>query len=226
MAHPPPLPGRIPLVIATACASPTRLLGLVLAASGAALLVAVALHPMLPLTGPGDLDLIVHTARWHPVHVVLLFATAGIAIGSWAPALAVGESDRPLALAASACVALGQLLNGVNIAFMLGAAPEFARAYAAGQVDLAATYQAGHLAVVMVGRLGAVVASAGAGLWGWCLPAAAIQTPFLRSLARVAAVAGVAGACLARPGHPLMLTGIGLVAAWGTGIGGRIWKGS
>ncbi len=196
--------------------------GGLLALSGLALLACAALHPILPVTPEGDLAIIGATARWYPIHVGLLVATGGIIAGIWSLVPGTSRLHRTLAPSAAALVALGQALNGVNIAYMLGAAPEYARLFAAGAFEVAAPYHAGHLAVVMAGRLGAMLVSLGAGLWAWLGFRSGEQPRWIPWLAALAALAGLPGALLARPGHPLMLTGIGAMAAWGVVAGGKL----
>jgi len=181
----------------------------------------VLLHPVLPLDAVGDLPLIAATSRWVAVHQVLLLATGGLALGLWGPALAVSSERRALALVAAVSAVTGQLLNGINIAFMLGAAPELARQFPA-DASLGPVYQAAHMAAVMTGRLGAVLVAGSAAVWGWPLAMEVGQTPMLQWVARLAAVAGILGVLFATPGHPLMLTSVGLMAAWGIGVGARL----
>lgn len=207
-------------------AVPVRPLGFLLGIASATLLGCVILHPVLPLTPGGDLTLIHATRRWYPVHVGLLFATGGIIVGIWGPALAAAREVRAIALVAAALLALGQTLNGVNIAFMLGAATEYARLYQGGAGEVAVAYHAGHLGVVMAGRLGALLVSASAAIWAWLGAGTPSEPRPLRWLAALAALGGIVGAALAPPGHPLMLTAIGVMAVWGVAVGARLASGS
>ncbi|HXG44780.1 MAG TPA: hypothetical protein VNJ71_08510 [Gemmatimonadales bacterium] len=206
-------------------AAPIRALGGLLALASLGLLACALAHPVLPLTPDGDLTLIAATAAWSPIHLGLLFSTGGIIAGIWALVPAAPPEHRLVAVAAAALVSLGLALNGVNIAFMLGAAPEYARLYAAGMREVAVSYQAAHLAVVMAGRLGATLVSFGAALWAWQAARRAEEPRWIGGLAALAAAGGMLGAVAAPPGHPLMLAGVGLLAVWGVAMGWRVAKG-
>jgi len=201
------------------------MLGGGLALGSLGLVACAAVHPVLPLTPEGDLALIGATPAWSAIHLGLLFSTGGIIAGVWAPVLAARPEQRASALAAAALVSLGLALNGVNIAYMLGAAPEYARLFAAGVREVAVPYQAGHLAVVMAGRLGAMLVSLGAALWAWRAAQGADGPRWIGGVAVLAAAGGLLGAAAAPPGHPLMLAGIGLVAVWGAAMGWNVATG-
>lgn len=189
----------------------TRLLALLLLVGSLLLLAATALHPILPLTAEGDLAVIASTHRWHLVHLALLHATGLIIAGVWGLWLAAGVEARPGLTIAFVILGIGQALNGVNIAYMTGAGPLLAAAPATP--DIALVYHAMHGFAVMCGRLA-----------GWLVAIAALlialttgragDPRWLVALAWVAGVAGLLGNVLAPPGHPLMLTSIGVLAAW------------
>ncbi len=204
---------------------PIRALGGLLALGSLVLLACAAAHPILPLTPDGDLALVHATSRWYPIHLGLLAATGGMIAGIWAIVLAAPPGRRPSALATAALVSLGLALNGVNIGYMLGAAPEYARWYAAGVRDVAVPYQAGHMGVVMAGRLGAMLASFGAALWAWEAARREGERRWIGGLAALAGAGGLLGAVAAPPGHPAMLAGIGFVAVWGAVLGSRLAAG-
>jgi hypothetical protein len=206
---------------------PVRGLAALLAVGGVALLGGVALHPMLPLTAEGDLAVIVAAgARWPAVHQVLLLATGCIIAGIWAPGLAAPREVRIVALAAAGVLALGEALNGVNIAYMLGGATTYARFYSMGHPEAGLPYQAGHLAVVMVGRLGAELVSLSAALWAWVGFRTRGEPRWIPGLAVAASLGGMLGVLLATPGHPLMLTSIGVMAVWQAAVGSRLLFGT
>src|SRR5262245_57759110 len=103
----------------------TRPLAFLLLAGSLLLLVCSALHPVLPLNGPGDLALIASMGRWHLVHVGLLYGTGMIMAGIWARFLAADPETRAGLGVAFVVLVVGELLNGVNIAFMTGAGTEY-----------------------------------------------------------------------------------------------------
>ena len=199
----------------------TRLLAALLLLGSVLLLAASAVHPLLPLTGPGDLALIAATPHWALVHYTLLHATGLIIAGIWAVWLDARREVRPALTAACAILAIGQALNGVNIAYMTGAGTLLAAAPPAP--DLALTYQAMHQFAVMCGRLaGFLVAIAGA---AFALATRQSAPRALTGLAWLACGAGLAGNFLAPPGHPLMLTSVGVMAAWQVAMAWRVLRG-
>jgi hypothetical protein len=107
-------------------------LAIVLLAGSLLLLVCSALHPILPLTGQGDLAMITAMPSWRVIHLGLLYATGMIIAGIWARVLAADPAERIGLGAACVVLSIGEALNGVNIGFMAGAGTEFARLFAAG----------------------------------------------------------------------------------------------
>ncbi|MBK8003344.1 MAG: hypothetical protein IPK12_05190 [Gemmatimonadetes bacterium] len=199
----------------------TRLLAVLLLLGSVLLLAASAFHPILPLTGAGDLALIAATPHWALVHYTLLHATGLIIAGIWAVWLDARREARPALTAACVTLAIGHALNGVNIAYMTGAGTLLAAAPATP--DLALTYQALHQFAVMCGRLaGFLVAIAAAGL---ALATRSSAPRALTALAWLACGAGLLGNVLAPPGHPLMLTSVGVMAAWQAAMAWRVLRG-
>ncbi len=199
----------------------TRLLAALLLLGSVLLLAASAFHPILPLTGAGDLARIAATPHWALVHYTLLHATGLIIAGIWAVWLDARREARPSLTAACAILAIGQALNGVNIAYMTGAGTLLAAAPSSDA--LAFTYQAMHQFAVMCGRLaGFLVAIAAA---GFALATRAWVPRPLTALAWLACGAGLLGNFLAPPGHPLMLTSVGMMAAWQAVMAWRVLRG-
>ncbi|HSB52855.1 MAG TPA: hypothetical protein VLD58_00790, partial [Gemmatimonadales bacterium] len=194
----------------------TRALACLLLIGSLLLIVCSALHPLLPLNGVGDLTMIAAMARWRWIHLGLLYGTGMIIAGIWVRwMIAPGEQRQGLAVAFSVLV-IGEALNGVNIGFMAGAGTEFARLYAAG-TDLSQIYQAQHLAAVMSGKLGGFLVSIAAGLIAAATARSGTEPRWMVGLALLACGAGLAGNLFAPPGHPLMLTSVGLMAVWQVG---------
>jgi len=191
----------------------TRPLAIVLLAGSLLLLVCSALHPILPLTGQGDLAMIAAMPSWRVIHLGLLYATGMIIAGIWARVLAADPAERIGLGAACVVLSIGEALNGVNIGFMAGAGTEFARLFAAG-ADVSQVYQAGHLAAVMSGKLAGFLVSLSAGLLAMVTGTIPGEPRWLVGLAWLACVAGLAGNLLAPPGHPLMLTSVGVMGVW------------
>jgi hypothetical protein len=178
------------------------------------LLGAGAMHPVLPLTGPGDLALIGGMAHWRTVHLVLLYATGLCIAGIWARWLTGNALERPSLAAAFVLFGLGMALNGVNIAFMTGAGTYFAVLFEQGIRVSNEIYQAMHLFAVMTGRLGGFLISLAAGIIALSTRAGGQDPRWLIRVAGVAAIAGLLGNLLAPAGHPLMLVVIGVLGVW------------
>ena len=199
----------------------TRPLALLLLAGSLLLLVCSALHPVLPLNGPGDLTMIAAMGRWQPVHIGLLYATGMIIAGIWARLLAAEPDTRAGLGVAFVVLVVGELLNGVNIAFMTGAGTEYARLFAAG-VDLSQVYHTQHLAAVMCGKLGGFLVALAAGMVALATGRVLSEPRWLVGLAWLACIAGLAGNFLAPSGHPLMLTSVGVMGVWQVGTAVRL----
>jgi len=191
----------------------TRVLALLLLAGSALLLGAAALHPVLPLTAAGDLGIIAAMPHWRLVHDALLYATGLIIAGVWARWLAADPVERPGLAVAFAILGIGQALNGVNIAYMTGAGTLFATMQAGG-ADVGAAYLATHAFAVMCGRLAGFLVALAAGAVALATVRHAAEPRWLVGLAWLACGAGLVGNLLATPGHPLMLTSVGVMAVW------------
>jgi len=178
-----------------------------------ALMAAAAIHPVLPLDGAADLALIGGMAHWRLVHLVLLHATGLIIAGVWARWLAASEPERRGLAIGFLILGIGQALNGVNIAYMAGAGTTFATLQAGG-AEVAAIYQATHLFAVMCGRLAGFLVAIAAGVIALATAPSPAEPRWLVGLAGLAAGAGLLGNLLAPPGHPFMLTAVGVMAAW------------
>lgn len=190
-----------------------RFLALLLLLGTALLLGAGAMHPILPLTGPGDLALIGSMAHWRVVHLALLYGTGLCVAGIWARWLTANALERPSLAAAFMLFAIGMTLNGINIAFMTGAGTHFATLYAQG-LPIAETYQALHLFAVNTGRLGGFMVSLAAGIIALSTRSGGQDPTLLIAVAGAAAVGGLLGNLLAPAGHPLMLASVGIMGGW------------
>lgn len=191
----------------------TRALAWLLLAGSGALLLASALHPVLPLTAAGDLALIQSMGHWQLLHLVLLHATGATIAGLWARWLVAEGGERAGLGVAFVVAGIGQALNGVNIAYMTGAGTYFAEALADG-APVAAVYEATHLFAVMCGRLAGFLVALAAGVIAVTTAQRADEPRWLVGIATLAAVGGLVGNLAAPPGHPLMLTSVGLLALW------------
>jgi hypothetical protein len=199
------------------------MLAVLLLAGSALLLVCALLHPVLPLTAPGDLSLIHLTPHWRTIHLGLLYATGLIIPGIWARwYMAEGAERRGLAIA-FAVLGIGQALNGVNIAYMTGAGTLLAQLASEG-MEVGAVYQATHLFAVTCGRLAGFLVALAAGLIAMTTRANPNEPRWLVGLAATACVAGLLGNVFATPGHPLMLTSLGVMAVWQLGTAVRLLR--
>ncbi len=201
----------------------TRPLAILLLAGSLVLLLCSAFHPILPLTGQGDLTMIAMMPGWKLVHLGLLYATGMIIVGIWSPFLvAQGEGRTGLALA-FLVLCIGETLNGINIGFMAGSGTEFARLHAAG-AEVADVYQAGHLAAVMFGKLGGFLVSLAAGMVAISTGKNGMEPSWLVGTAWLACVGGLLGNFFAPAGHPLMVASIGIMAVWQVGTAARVLR--
>lgn len=201
----------------------TRALAWLLLLGSLLLIVCSILHPILPLSGQADLQMIGSMARWKWIHLGLLYATGMIIAGIWARWLAAPNDQRAGLGVAFVVLGIGEALNGVNIAFMAGAGTEYARLFAAGS-DVSAIYQAQHLAAVMSGKLGGFLVAIAAGIVAAATARSRVEPKWMVGLASLACGAGLAGNFFAPSGHPLMLTSVGLMAVWGVGAGVRVLR--
>lgn len=190
-----------------------RLLAGLLLAGSILLLGAAAIHPVLPLRGDADLALIGGLPHWRLLHLALLHATGMILVGVWARWLAASGAERAGLGVAFVALGIGQALNGVNIAYMTGAGTEFAARFAAGE-PVAEGYHALHLWAVMCGRLAGFIVALAAGVIALVTAREPEEPRWLVALAALAAGLGLVGNLAAPPGHPLMLTSVGVLAVW------------
>ena len=185
------------------------------------LAVSVILHPVLPLTGPGDLRLIAATRHWHLIHLGLLYGTGLIIVGIWSRWLAADPAERSGLGIAFVVLGLGQALNGMNIAYMLGTGTMLGGLGDTGPA-VAQLYDATHALAVMTGRLGGFLVALAAGIIASTTARVGSEPRSLVGLAWFACVAGIGGNLFAPPGHPFMLASIGIMAVWQTVTGVRL----
>jgi len=201
-----------------------RLLALALLAGSLLLILCAAVHPVLPLTAVGDLQRITATPHWYWIHLGLLYATGLIIAGIWARWLRAHAEERRALGVAFVVFGIGQAMNGVNIAFMAGAGTRFAALHAAGG-DVLDVYQALHGFAVMCGRLAGFLVAIAAGMIAVTTAARPREPRALVALAWLACGAGLIGDLFAPPGHPLMLTAVGLMAVWQAVTAVRVLRG-
>lgn len=201
----------------------TRALAWLLLAGSLLLIGCTLLHPMLPLTAEGDLAVIAATPRWRLVHLGLLHATGLIIVGIWARWLVGTAEERAGLGVAFVVLGVGQALNGVNIAYMTGAGTYLARLTGEG-AEVAAVYQATHLFAVMCGRLSGFLVAIAAGVIASTTGPRGGEPRWLVALAWMACGAGLAGNFAAPPGHPLMLTSVGILAVWQAATAARLLR--
>jgi hypothetical protein len=191
----------------------SRILAALLLVGSALLIVCSAAHPILPLTGQGDLARIQATPYWHSIHVGLLYGTGLILAGIWCRWLGAEGTERAGLTVGFVVFSLGQVLNGVNIAYMTGAGTVFAELGRSG-APVAGLYEATHASAVMAGRLAGFLVALAAGLVAMTTARNPTEPRGLVAIAWIACGAGLIGNALAPPGHPIMLTSIGVMALW------------
>lgn len=201
-----------------------RALAVLLLAGSLLLLAASALHPILPLTASGDLSLISATTHWRAIHLALLYATGAIIAGAWVRWLTARADQRPGLAVGIAVLGLGQALNAVNIAYMTGAGTLFARLALEGQT-VGPVYEATHLFAVSCGRLAGFLVAVAAGVIASATALDPGEPRWLVGIAWIACIGGLVGNLLATPGHPLMLTSVGVLAVWQVVTAVRVLRG-
>src|SRR4249920_2055716 len=103
-----------------------RPLALALTIGSAILLGAASVHPVLHGSAGDHLAMIGHTPHWRVIHLLLSLGTGLFIVGLWTRLFSAPESLRAEYAVALGLLAVGELLNGINIAFMTGAGTELA----------------------------------------------------------------------------------------------------
>ncbi|HEY7029380.1 MAG TPA: hypothetical protein VH438_17325 [Gemmatimonadales bacterium] len=188
----------------------------VLLFAGSLLLVgASSVHPVLHGTASDQLAMISGTGHWRAIHLLLSLGTGLFIAGLGARALATPDSLRVEYGIVLIVLGLGELLNGVNIAFMTAAGTELAALERQTPGSTTLLYQGIHPATLMAARLGSFLVAIAALLLtrlGGHDPA---EPRLERGITLVAGVVGLAAVLLLPETNIATPIGIGIMALWG-----------
>ena len=190
------------------------LVGTVLLGAGA------ALHPVLVGDAGAQLRIIAATPYWRTLHLVMLAASALIAVGVWVrvvdrPAVeAPRDAGAAIVVAALGLIVVGVCLNALNIAYMAGAGWHMAALFAAGRSEMASVFDATHPIGLMAARFGNLIVALGAVALGWAEWHDAGRPRWLAALAWIAAAGGLAGVLFFDEASPLTLAAVALLSGW------------
>lgn len=192
---------------------PSRLLALFLLAGTALLGAGAVMHPMLAGGGAEQLRIIASTPGWRLMHLSMLTGSALVICGLWARLDGASEVARPAFQAALVTIAIGLVLNALNIAFMAGAGWHMAEWFAVGQPDMAPIYDATHPIGLVAARLGNGVIALGAIGLGWAEWSEG-GARWAAALAWIAAAGGLVGVVCFDESSRLILGAVALLSAW------------
>jgi hypothetical protein len=198
-----------------------RPLAALLLAGSLILLGAASLHPVLHGSASDHLQMISDTPRWRTIHLLLSLGTGLTIAGLWARLLVAPESLRVEYGIALGLLALGELLNGVNIAFMTGAGTQLAAMERATPGSALALYQGIHPATLMAARLGSLLVAMAALLLARLGGADPGEKGWIRGILTVAGVVGLLAVLFLPETNVATPIGIGIMAIWGVVVGWR-----
>jgi hypothetical protein len=198
-----------------------RPLAALLLAGSLILLGAASLHPVLHGSASDHLQMISDTPRWRTIHLLLSLGTGLTIAGIWARHLVAPESLRVEYGIALGLLALGELLNGVNIAFMTGAGTQLAAMERTTPGSALALYQGIHPATLMAARLGSLLVAMAALLLARLGGADPEEKGWIRGLLAVAGVVGLLAVLILPETNVATPIGIGIMAIWGVVVGWR-----
>ncbi|MGH7490171.1 MAG: hypothetical protein ACREMY_31870, partial [bacterium] len=155
------------------------------------LLGAASVHPMLHGSAAEQLAQIAGTPRWRTIHILLSLGTGLVIIGVWSRLLLAPDNLRTEFGIAVGLLALGELLNGVNIAFMTAAGTQLAQMERDTPGSATLLYQGIHPATLMTARLGSLLVAVSALLLFSLGKQDPREAGWVRWIALVAGVIGV-----------------------------------
>lgn len=198
-----------------------RPLALALAAGSAILLGASSVHPVLHGSASDHLAMIGNTPYWRVIHLLLSLGTGLFIVGIWSRLFSAPEQLRAEFAVALGLLALGELLNGVNIAFMTGAGTELAAMERQNPGASTLLYQGLHPATLMAARLGSFLVAIAALLLSRLGRDDPSEPRWLRGLALVAGIVGLAAVLVLPETNVATPIAVGIMAIWGLAVGVR-----
>jgi len=189
-------------------------LAIVLLAGAAVLGIGAALHPMLPLDVPGQLDVIAQTSHWRAIHLVMIAGTVLVVIGVWGLLAGRTPAARRALRVIFAVIVIGMVLNATNIAYMAQIGTGDAARYVQGHLEAAAAFTEGHgisLTRARVGNVLIAIACAALAAVEW---RDRLEPRYLALLAAVAAVGGIIGVIAFDPASRGAVAAVALFCLW------------
>jgi hypothetical protein len=197
----------------------------VLLGAGSLLLVgAASVHPVLHGSASDQLAMISDTGHWRTIHLLLSLGTGLFIVGLGARALSTPDSLRLEYGIVLIVLALGELLNGVNIAFMTAAGTELAALERQTPGSTTLLYQGIHPATLMAARLGSFLVAMAALLLARLGSHDPAEPRWERGIALVAGVVGLAAVLLLPETNVATPIGIGIMALWGIAVAVRLLR--
>ena len=152
------------------------------------------------------------TSYWRLIHLVMLGGSALIIAGVWVRGTICARDVPPL-VGALVLLSIGYALNALNIAYMAGAGTHMASLFTAGQVEMAAVYDATHPIGQMSARFGNLLVAIAALLIGW-VEWRDRRSRWAPPLAWFAAVVGLIGVLAFDESSPFSLAAVATLAPW------------
>jgi hypothetical protein len=202
-----------------------RPLAMLLLAGSLLLLGAASVHPILHGHAADHLATIAATHSWRTIHLLLSLATALIIAGLWCRLLVAPVTLRLEFAVALGLLALGEMLNGLNIAFMTGAGTQLALLNQE-QAGLAQTlYQAMHPFTLIAARAGSLLAGLAALMLGRLSMLDPAEARWVVPLPWIAGLAGLPVVLFCSEWSIATPLVIGLLAFWQIAVAARILRG-
>ena len=201
-----------------------RPLAILLGLGSLILVGAASFHPVLHGSASDQLKLISDTTHWRTIHLLLSLGTGLFIAGLGSRVLATPDSLRLEYGIVLSLLALGELLNGVNIAFMTAAGTELAALERQTPGSSTLLYQGIHPATLMAARLGAFLVAIAA----LFLTRLGRQDPaeprWERGITLVAGLVGLTAVSLLPETNVATPIGIGIMALWGIAVAVRLLR--
>lgn len=177
---------------------------------------------MLHGSATEQLAQITGTTHWRTIHLLFSLGTGLVIVGVWSRLLLAPDNLRVEFGIALGLLALGELLNGVNIAFMTAAGTQLAQMERDNPGSAALLYQGIHPATLMAARLGSLLVAV-SGLLLFSLGRHDPMEPvWVRWIALIAGVVGTLAVTMLPETNIATPIGIGIMAFWGVAVG---WRG-
>lgn len=203
-----------------------RLLAILLLLGTVLLGIGAVFHPMLAGDAAAQLRTIAGTPYWRPLHLLMLAGSGLVAAGVWVRLVTDrGVATGPL-VAALVVIAMGVVLNALNIAFMAGSGWHTASLFAGGITDAARAFELMHPIGLMSARFGNFLVALGAVVLGFVEWLETARPRWLAYLAWAAAAGGFVGVLAFDESSRAALAAVGLLSGWQVATAVRAWRAS